>query len=89
MIKYKITGLKIFQLLTAMLKKHQSNNRGTGEGTCLVEQRSNLFDNKIRKQQRSQKLLARYILNDHVKTLAGITTKRISTHFEEQILLPA
>jgi len=32
MIKYKITGLRLFQLLTGILKKIQCNNRGTGEG---------------------------------------------------------
>jgi len=48
-------------------RKHQRNNGGTGEGTCLADQMSNLFDNKIRRQQGSQKLLARYIHNDHVK----------------------
>jgi hypothetical protein len=29
------------------------------------------------------------MLNDHVKTLIGIMAKRISTHLEEQSLLPA
>ena len=55
----------------------------------MVDQRSNIFDNKIRRQQGSQKLLARYILNDHVKNPNKNNNQRISTHLEEQILLPA
>jgi len=68
MIKYTITGLKLSHLLTGILqKKLQCNNRGTEEDISLAVHRRNLFDTKIRRQQRSQKLPAYYILNDHVK----------------------
>jgi hypothetical protein len=67
MIEYKITALKLSQLLTGISQKLQCNNRGTGEDTLLADHKNNLFDTKIRRQQGSQKLPTRYMLNDHVQ----------------------
>ena len=66
MIKYKITCLKLSQLLTGISQK-TSNNRGTGEGTWLADHNNNLLDTKIRRQQGSQKLPTHHMLNDHVQ----------------------
>jgi len=55
----------------------------------MADHRNNLFDTKIRRQQGSQKLPTHYMLNTIYKTLTRIIAKRISTHLEEQSLLPA
>jgi hypothetical protein len=56
----------------------------------MADLRNNLFDTKIRRQQGSQKLATHYMLNDHVEnTNRNNRQKKISTHLEEQSLIPA
>ena len=49
------------------MKKLQCNDGETGEGTWLYNHRNNVFANKIRRQQRSQKLPTHYVLNNHAQ----------------------
>jgi len=50
----------------------------------MAENRNNLFDTKIRRQQGSQKIPTHYMLKNMYETLAGIIAKRISMHLEKQ-----
>jgi hypothetical protein len=90
MIKYKITGLKLSQLLTGILQKklnaiieepEKAPDWLTTGLTYLIPKSG---DSKEARNYRSTTCLTTMY-----KTLTGIKAKRISTYLEEQSLLPA
>ena len=90
MIKYKITGFKLSQLLTAILKKKINTIREEPEkaNDCLKTGISYLIQKSgDSKEVRNCRPIT--CLKTMYKILTGIRAKRISTHLEEQSLLPA
>ena len=90
MIKYKITDLRLFQLLTGILQKNFNAITEEPEkapdwlttGVTYLTPKSG-----DRKEVRNYRPIT--CLPTMYKTLTGIIAKRISTHLEEQSLLPA
>jgi len=90
MIKYKITGLKLSQLLTGILQKKLN---------AIIEEPEKAPDwlttgvSYLIPKSGDSKEVRNYrpitCLTTMYKTLTGIIAKRISTHLEEQSLLPA
>jgi hypothetical protein len=90
MIKYNITGLRLFQLLTGTLQKNFNAIIGEPEKapdwlttgvTYLIPKSGD--SKEVRNYRPITCLTTMY------KTLTGIIFKRISTHLEKQSLLPA
>jgi len=90
MIKYKITGLKLSQLLTGISQKNfnaiieepeKAPDWLTTGITYLITKSGD--SKEVRNYRPITSLTTTY------KTLTGIIAKKISTHLEERSLLPA